>query len=170
MREGSYGNTKLDGLNVIALGAFDGNLWAGEAKLSLGLFIDERADETQRQAIQAIFSGQAGDFMGAFAQSVGEVRGIEYVPISFEVDDDLAHWSAAIPGKVTAYAEALTGPTADPKKRVQLVNPPGSEVGPTDGVATWGKARDNKVDAFGFDWDWAGQSSKHIPFHWTGPA
>jgi len=25
------------------------------------------------------------------------------------------------------------------------------------------------VDAFGFQWTWAGQSSKHIPFDWTGP-
>jgi hypothetical protein len=26
------------------------------------------------------------------------------------------------------------------------------------------------VDAFGLRWSWAGQSSKHIPFDWTGPA
>jgi hypothetical protein len=169
IRKGSFGEAKLDGLNVIAVGGFDGNLWTGEGKLSMGLFVDERANEGQRGAIQAIFSGQAGGFMGSFAQSVGEVRGIEFVPISFEVADDLAYWRAEIPGKVTAYAEALTGPTADPKKRVQLFNPPGSEVGPPAGPATWGKARDNKVEAFGFNWDWAGKSSKHIPFKWSGP-
>jgi hypothetical protein len=25
------------------------------------------------------------------------------------------------------------------------------------------------VDAFGFRWEWAGRSSKHIPFDWSGP-
>jgi hypothetical protein len=35
---------------------------------------------------------------------------------------------------------------------------------------TWGKTVDNEVDAFGLRWSWAGQSSKHISFDWTGPA
>jgi hypothetical protein len=69
---------------VIAVGVFDGNAWAGEAKVSLGIFMDERAG----------------------------------------------------------------GPG-------QLV--------------TWGKAVQNDVDGFGVRWSWAGQSSKHIPFDWTGP-
>jgi len=51
---------------------------------------------------------------------------------------------------------------------VQLLNAPGSEVGP-GGAATWGRAVDNKVDAMGFNWDWKGRSSKHIPFDWSGP-
>jgi hypothetical protein len=39
-------------------------------------------------------------------------------------------WSAEIPGKIVAKAEALTGPMTPPGKRVQTINPPGSEVGP----------------------------------------
>ena len=170
IREGEYGGVRVDGLNVMALGHFEGNLWAGETTIDLGLFIDERADEPQRQAIQRVFSGQAGGWMGEFAKLIGKVHGIEFVPITFEVADDLAHWRAEIPDKVTAFAEALSGPTTPPGKRVQLHNPPGSEVGPGEGVATWGKAQDNRVDAYGLHWDWAGKSSKHIPFDWTGPA
>jgi hypothetical protein len=49
------------------------------------------------------------------------------------------------------------------------MNPAGSEVGPGR-VAAWGKATANRVDAHGFLWNWAGKSSKHIPFDWTGPA
>ncbi len=169
IREGEYGDVRLDALNVMAVAHFEGNLWAGETTIDLGLFIDEQADEQQRQAIQMVFSGQAGGWMGEFAKLIGQVRGIEFVPITFEVADDLAHWRAEIPGKVTACAEALSSPTTPPGKRVQLHNPPGSEVGPGQ-VATWGKAQDNRVDAYGFQWDWAGKSSKHIPFDWTGPA
>ncbi|MGH7966191.1 MAG: DUF1326 domain-containing protein [Candidatus Binatia bacterium] len=169
VREGLYGDVPIDGFNVIGVSFFEGgNIWAGEAKISLGLFIDERADERQRHALQMVFSGQAGGFMANFAKLISEVRGLEFVPISFEVADDLAYWRAEVPGKVTAFAEALSGPTTPPGARVQLHNPPGSEVGPGQ-IATWGKATDNRVDAYGFQWNWAGKSSKHIPFDWTGP-
>ena len=53
-----------------------------------------------------IFSGKAGGFMAEFAKLIGDVRGIYYVPITFEVADDLSYWSAEIPGKVLAKAEA----------------------------------------------------------------
>jgi hypothetical protein len=169
IREGAYGDVRLDGLNVIAVAVFDGNAWAREAKVSMvGVFMDERADPAQREALQKVFSGQAGGWMGFFAQLVGEVRGLEFVPIEFEVAKDLAHWRAEIPGRVKAFAEALSGPTTPPGARVQLHNAPGSEVGPGQ-IMTWGKAVDNDVDAFGLRWSWAGQSSKHIPFDWTGP-
>ncbi|GEM_PF-6798672 len=57
--------------------------------------------------------------------------------------DDLAHWRAEISDKVTAFAEALGGPTTPPGKRVQLLNlnPPGSEVGPGDGVTHLGEGQ-----------------------------
>jgi hypothetical protein len=168
IREGVFGDIRLNDLKVLAVGVFDGNLWAGESKLSLGIFIDERADDAQREALQQVFTGQAGGFMGMFADLLGDVRGLEFVPIDFEVADDLAYWRAEIPGRVKAFAEALSGPTTPPGARVQLHNPPGSEVGPGQ-IATWARASDNEVDAFGLKWNWAGQSSKHIPFDWTGP-
>ena len=76
--KGSTATIRLDGLNVLAVGQFDGNIWAGEARLTLGLYLDARADERQRDALQRVFSGQAGGFMATFAELVGEVRGLEY--------------------------------------------------------------------------------------------
>jgi hypothetical protein len=168
IREGNYGDVRLDGLSLVGVATFEGNIWAG-AKATLGLFIDERADESQREALQQIFSGQAGGFPADFAELIEEVRGIEFVPIEFEVADDLAYWRAEIPGKVVASAEALGGPMTPPGERVQLINPPGSEVGPSGTVATWGRATADRAEAFGFRWEWDGKSSKHIPFDWTGP-
>jgi len=159
IQKGSYGDIPLDGLNVLALGSFKGNM---------ALFIDEKANEEQRKALNMIFSGKAGGFMAEFAKLIGEVRGIEYAPIKFELADDLSYWSAEIPGKVLAKAEALTGPTTPPGKRVQTINPPGSEVGP-GGVATWGRSLADEADAMGFKWGRKGRSSKHIPFEWSGP-
>ena len=89
IREGHYGDVRLDGL-------------------------DERADEGQREALQTIFGDEAAEF----ASAVGEIRGIEYVPITFEIADDLAYRAAEVPGKVTA--EALTGPTTPPGRRFRF--------------------------------------------------
>jgi hypothetical protein len=171
IKKGNYGETILDGLNVLALTYFKGNIWAGETKFDAAFFFDERADEKQREALKMIFTGKAGGFMAELAKLLGEVKGIDYAPIKFEISDDLSYWSAEIPGKVSAKAEALTGPTTPPGNRVQTINPPGSEVGPgtAGAVATWGKAVANEVDAMGFKWEWNGRSSKHIPFEWSGP-
>jgi hypothetical protein len=168
VREGHYGDVELDGLNLVGVGRFEGNIWAGATKVAMGLFIDDRADEAQRQALQSIFSGEGGGWPGEFAALIGDMRGIEFAPIDLEIADDLAHWRAEIPGKALAYAEALSGPTTPQGERVQTVNPPGSEVGP-GGVATWGRAVTDHADAFGFKWEWDGRSSKHIPFSWSGP-
>jgi hypothetical protein len=169
IREGHYGDVSLDGLNILAVGHIEGgNIWTGEGKATLGIFFDERADERQREALQMIFSGQAGGWPAGFAQLVSEIRGPAFAPITFEVAGDLAYWRAEIPGKVLASAEALTGPTTPPGQRVQLLNPPGSEVGPGQ-VATWGKATASQADTLGFKFDFVGKSSKHIPFDWSGP-
>ena len=169
INNGNYGETPLSGLNVLLLGSFTGNIWAGEAKdAKAAYFFDERGNEKQREALKMIFMGKAGGFMAEIAKLFGDTRGIEFVPIKFEVAKDLAYWSAEIPGKVLAKAEALTGPMTPPGKRVQLHNAPGSETGPGT-VATWGKALANEVDAMGFKFDWKGRSSKHIPFDWAGP-
>jgi hypothetical protein len=168
IREGRYGDVALDGLNVIAVSDFEGNIWGGETKANMGIFFDERADERQREALQTLFGGQAGGWPAGFAELIGEMRGIEFVPITLEMADDLAYWRAEVPGRVVAQAEALAGPTTPPGQRVQLLNPPGSEVGP-GGVATWGRGTALNADAFGFRMDFVGSSSKHIPFEWSGP-
>jgi hypothetical protein len=168
INNGEYGKISLTGLNVLAIGDFKGNIWAGNTKINFAMYFDERASEEQRDALNMIFTGKAGGFMSEIAKLVGHIHGVEYVPIQFEIADDLSYWSAEIPGKVKARAEALTGPTTPPGKRVQTINPPGSEVGP-GGVATWGKAVTDTVDAMGYKWERNGNSSKHIPFDWSGP-
>jgi hypothetical protein len=168
IREGNYGDTRLDGLNIVGVGSFEGNIWAGETKVTIGMFMDDRADDAQREALQVIFGGQGGGWPGEFGAMIGEVRGIESAPIRFEIADDLAYWEVEVPGKVKGRAEALSGPTTPEGQRVQVHNPPGAEVGPGQ-IATWGTATADEVDAMGFKWDRAGRSSKHFPFDWQGP-
>lgn len=170
IKKGQYGDVSLDGLNVLALADFKGNIWAGNTKANIAVFFDETANQEQRAALDMIFTGKAGGFMAEFAKLVGEVRGVQFAPIKIEVAEDLAYWSAEIPGKVMAKAEALTGPMTPSGKRVQTVNLPGSEVGPGT-VATWGIAVADEVNApkVRYQWKRTGRSSKYIPFNWSGP-
>jgi hypothetical protein len=168
IRTGRYGDVPLDGLNIVALGSFTGNIWEGKSKASMAMFIDERADARQREALQMIFGGRVGGWPGTFANFIGEVRGMEFAHIDFHVDPDLASWRMDIQGKASARAEALGGPTTPPGKRVQVYNAGGCETGP-GGVATYGTATLDQANAFGFSWTRSGKSSKHIGFDWSGP-
>jgi hypothetical protein len=171
MQQCRSGDIRLDGLNVVMLASFTGNVWSGEhTDAFAAVFFDERADDNQRETLQMIFGGQAGGWPAQFGEIFHpEMRGMEYAPIEVSIDDDLARWSMRVPGRAEATVEALTGPTAAEGVRVQVHNLPGAEVGPGQGPGTWGRATTDRADAFGFHWDRSGYSSKLIPFDWSGP-
>jgi hypothetical protein len=170
VQHGHYGDVKLDGLSFVRVGRWEGDLWAGTAKGVFGIFIDERADERQAEALPLIFGGRAGGFPAQVAALFAgrEGRGVERAGITFEIAPDRAQWGVDIAGKVQAWAKVLTGPMSLPGKYPQLMNAPGCETGPGPQLATWGKATSCSVDALGFKYQWK-NSSKTIPFDWTGP-
>ncbi|SDK88290.1 hypothetical protein SAMN04487820_11566 [Actinopolyspora mzabensis] len=171
VNEGNFGDTPLDELNVTMLGSFTGNPWAGtHTDPYAAVFIDERGDEDQRQALQRIFGGEAGGWPAEFGAMFGpEILGMEFSPIEASFEENFARWSVRVPGRAEAEVEALTGPTAAEGSRVEVHNLPGAEVGPAQPPAVWGKAVSDQADAFGFQWNRSGYSSKLIPFEWSGP-
>ena len=77
VREGAFGDVRLDGFSVVSVVAFDGNVWAGTAEAVSGVFIDERADASQREALLRVFSGEVGGHPARFAELIGgETRGV----------------------------------------------------------------------------------------------
>src|SRR4051812_10953651 len=48
IREGRYGDVRLDGLNVLMVASFVGNIWAEHTDTYAAVFVDERADDPQR--------------------------------------------------------------------------------------------------------------------------
>ena len=168
IREGNYGNVTLDGLNVAGLCHFEGNIWDEGTRMNAGFILDERADEAQREALQTIFGGQAGSWPQVFVENMlGEMLGMEFAAINLEIANDASSWSVDIPGMAKGDAEVLTGPTTVPGKQVQVLNIPGAEPGPNSGPTTYGVAQTDEAESFGFKWDWAGRSAKHIPFEWS---
>ncbi|NYH80884.1 hypothetical protein FHR84_004256 [Actinopolyspora biskrensis] len=171
VRTGTYGETGLNGLSVVMLTSFVGNVWDGDhTDPYAAVFIDERADEDQRQALRTIFGGEAGGWPARFgAMFRPEILGMEFAPIEASFEENFARWNVRIPGKAEAAVEALTGPTTSEGSRVEVHNLPGAEVGPGQPPAVWGRAVTDRTDAFGFRWDRSGYSSKLIPFEWSGP-
>lgn len=168
IREGTYGDVDLSGLNVVAVAHFDGNIWDPDVRADMGIVLDERADERQREALQTILSGQAGGWPKMFAENMlGTMLGLEFAPIELEIEDDLSTWRVNVPGKAEGRTELLTGPTSRPGERLAVLHPPGSEVGPGQGAATYGVTTVDKADMFGIRWERSGRSSKHIPFEWS---
>jgi hypothetical protein len=52
IKNGHYGETSLNGLNVLMVGGFKGNAWAGEIKeAKMAFFFDERGNEKQQEAM-----------------------------------------------------------------------------------------------------------------------
>jgi hypothetical protein len=170
---GRYGDTEMAGLNVGAVVRLEGNIWGGETKAIVGLLVDDRATPAQMEALQAIFGGAAGGWPAQFASLIGDFRGIEVAPMRIEIAEDLSAWSVEVSGKYASSSTALTGPTADPARRVQVINAPGSEVGPSaNALVTYGTGYVRQYDdtLFGdFDVKMIKRSSKHIPFSWSGP-
>ena len=169
VQHGRYGDVTLDGLNVAMLGSFRGNVWEQGRDFQQAIFMDERADDTQRAALQTIFSGQAGGWPKHFGEMThGETRGFAYAAIRVDIAPDLSRWRAEVPAhQIVAAAEALMGPTSAGEV-TKVHHLPGSETGP-GGVATWGRATVDRASAFGFEWNRSGKSSKLIEFAWNGP-
>ena len=73
------------------MGRWEGDLWAGKAKGTAGIFIDDRADERQAEVLPRIFGGHVGGFPALVAALFAEgrqVRGVERARITFEIAPD----------------------------------------------------------------------------------
>lgn len=170
--KGYFGDIALNDLCFVRVGRWEGDLWAGMVEGEFGIFIDERADDAQSDALATIFGGRAGGFPGevnALFTGGRKVIGTERAKIVYEITPNQSRWGVDIAGKVKAWAEALTGPTSNPGEYPRLANAPGSETGPGPQLVTWGKSTVCEVDAFGFNFSWDVNSAKHIPFDWKGP-
>ena len=170
--DGRYGDVVLDDISFVRVGRFDGALWGGNASGRGGMYIDERADDDQMQAVLTILGGKAGGFPALWASMFPEGRevlGVERARINYEIAPNQSHWGVEIAGKVKAWAKALVGPTSNPGEYPRMMNAPGSETGPGPQLVTWGKSIVCSVDAFGFNFEWTVNSAKHIPFDWKGP-
>ncbi len=101
--EGEYDGVKLDGLSFVIL--IEAPQVMTEGNWRVGFYIDEQADDAQREALETIVTGKAGGPPAFIASLTGENLGVKYVPIHFEGAGN--HWEASVPGLLDFEVEGV---------------------------------------------------------------
>ena len=108
IESGRFGDIVLDGLNVALAVHTPGPM--AEGNWSVAVYIDQRADDKQTEALGAIFTGAAGGPMAQLAPLIGKNLGVRKVPITYRIEGKKR--SAEIPDILHMSVDPL--PTAHP--------------------------------------------------------
>jgi hypothetical protein len=161
--KGHFGDVKLDGLRWGIFGA-----WPGPIHLGNGLFqtiVDERADDQQRAALEAIAQGRETEpgtlIWQVFSTTVTRNLPTQYKPI--ELDIDLSQRSARlkVPGMVDGSAGSILNPVTGQPHKVKVTLPAGFEF--TEAEFVSGKAQAPGEIRLDFD----GTHAHLAKIHWS---
>jgi len=100
--KGSADEIPLSDLNVALALLSPGHM--AEVPWTVALYLDERANGKQSDALTRIFTGQAGGHPERLAGHIGNVLGISSVPIEFEADGRRRSLRIGDVGSVTVVA------------------------------------------------------------------
>jgi hypothetical protein len=155
---GDYDGVPLDGLNVAVVAHAPGPM--AEGNMTLAAYVDERADDRQAAAIEAIFSGAEGGPMAAFAPLVGKHLGARKVPIRYSVQG--RRRSAEIPGVMSMAVEPI--PTLHASGEAWLAG--GHPIAP-DRMALAVGGQGSTFADHGMRWDNSGRNGHYAPISWS---
>ena len=159
VERGRFDDVPLDGLGFVIIGLTPEEM--GKGNWSVGVVVDDRATNEQRDAITGIASGAAGGPIAALSGLVGTFLGVESAPIEFRRDG--VSWSVNASNLVRMTAQGATGlnPAVAP---MQLSNT-GHPAADTFSLA---RASNSHVAAFGVSWDDASgrNNGQYAPFNW----
>jgi hypothetical protein len=107
IERGRITDIDVSGLNLVLICHIPGNVLAGNWQVVA--LVDEKGSQEQRDALIAAFTGKLGGPLGDLWEAlIGEVKGVEFVPISHQVVGGSG--SLRIPGLVDAEMEPYRGP------------------------------------------------------------
>jgi hypothetical protein len=159
IQKGTLDSVKLDGLSFAAVGHAPEIM--GKGNWSVGLIIDDRASDEQKQAIITIASGQAGGPPAILTTVIGKFLGVESRPIQFTKNG--LRRSVSIPKLLDESCEGVpsVANAADPLYIDNTLHPANARL-------ALAKATGSHLHAFGLDWDdTSGNNNGHFaPFNW----
>jgi hypothetical protein len=145
IKEGEIEGTDVGGLKVAAIADTPKVMTEGNWKL--GMFVDENATDEQMEKLTAVFGGQLGGPMAGLVPLVGEMLGVERVPIEV-VDDGLRH-SVKIGDSIDFEIEDIVPfgiETGQPVRLQGMFHPAGSTL-------TIAEATRSRINAFGIEYE-----------------
>ena len=153
--QGHHGDTSLDGLRIGAIFKWPGPIHEGHGEALA--FVDERADEAQRDALLRIMTGQDTDpfatMFAVFASTVTELHPPVFTRIDFEVDVDARRGHLRIKDYIEMQGEPIRNKVTGVEARAQIWLPEGfeyevAEVGSASS-RTQGPVQVNTKDTYG---------------------
>ena len=161
IRQGHYGSVSLDGLACIYAVAWPNPIHEGNGTATL--FITDKASPEQRDALQAILTGQAGG-EGPFATFGGTIttwHAPHFVPIDFVFAGNQSRF--AVPGHLDVALEGFTNPVTGAPNNLKIE----LESGFIWKVAQAAKTRIMRIFGGGLTFDHSGQNAFHtvVEFH-----
>ena len=148
----------LANLNVIMSIHAPGHMFTGP-KWKMALYLDERANNDQKDALTKIFTGQVGgEFVTEVISSTGEMLGIRSVPIEFDIESKRRR--IKIPSLVEMEIEGLTG--SDPNVESKVVNPAFSGTPGDDPIIA--RSTRHIYRDHGSEWDNSGRNAFYSRF------
>jgi hypothetical protein len=126
----------------------------------IGLIIDDKASKEQADKLTTVFAGKAGGPMAALAPLIGELLGIERLPIDYS-DKGNRH-SIKVGNEIAVEVEDFVPEGGgEPTKLVGVAHPSNSTL-------TIARPIESKIKAFGMEFKNAGKSAFSSPFNWAG--
>ncbi len=126
IREGYYGQTRLDGVRLARIYHWPGPIHEGNGTRQM--IIDEQTAREQREALLALDGGaQGGAYFEVFAAVCPNVLEPLYAPITMEVDRTGARASVRVGNLAEARAEPIKNPVTGGEHRARIVLPHGFE-------------------------------------------
>ncbi len=141
IREGQIDGTTVNGLRVAVI--FDAPKVMTQGNWRLGVFVDDKATDSQFDGLVKVFTGQLGGPMAALAPLVGQVLGVERAAIDVR-DDGLRH-SVRVGDVIDFEIEDIVPfgvTTGRPVRFDGMFHPVASNL-------TMAEARRSRIDAFG---------------------
>ncbi|MBZ9815648.1 MULTISPECIES: DUF1326 domain-containing protein [unclassified Mesorhizobium] len=157
--KGSFGDVRLDGLNVAMVAHTPGPM--AEGNWTAAAYIDDHADDRQTEALGAIFTGAAGGPMAAFAPMISTNLGAKKVPIRYQADGKKR--SVEIAGVMQLAVEPLPTMREDGEMWVASGHP----VNP-DWLGMAMGMEGNTFSDHGMSWDNSRRNAHYAPINWSG--
>lgn len=126
--KGHFEDVSLDGLSFFCTVHFPGPLHEGNGELQP--IVDERADETQREALFKIMSGEyseEGTLFHICSLIVTRMHDPVFAPIEMQFDEDARTARLSIPGVLESDVEPIKNPVTGDPHRIQVLMPEGFE-------------------------------------------
>jgi len=129
IKQGYFGDTRLDGLHAVGIMQWPGPIHEGRGKVFT--IIDERADETQRQALLTILSGEETDpgatVWNVFAATMEEAFKPVFKTIEIEIDVEARVGRVFVEGLAESSGEPIRNPVSGEPQRARIDLPNGFE-------------------------------------------